>query len=147
MEQPAAGIRSKRVGLVIAASGFGRKADAVPAAPERRQELRLRELDFARRQSPADCLGGYHNDAEDSHWHRRTQTSDELGNHDCNAGAEHRMRPAEREELDGDELSVLGGANRLWRKPQRGRISGDDRLLRTSLSLQRDLYKCFISLP
>ena len=38
MEQPAAGVGSDRMGLVLAASERGRKTDAVPAAPERRPQ-------------------------------------------------------------------------------------------------------------
>ena len=45
MEQPAAGVGPDRLGLVLAAFQLGRKADAVPDASDRRQSLRLRQLD------------------------------------------------------------------------------------------------------
>src|SRR3954465_15530933 len=48
------------------------------------------------------------------------------------------MRPAEPQELDGNERPLLGGADQLRRQPQRGRISGADRLLRGLLSLRGD---------
>ena len=50
VEQPAAGIGSKRMGLALAAFQRRRQADAVPDAPDRRQALRLRQMDRARRQ-------------------------------------------------------------------------------------------------
>ena len=40
-----------------------------------------------------------------------------------------RMCPAECEELDGNELSLLGRADQFCGQPQRGRLSGDDRVL------------------
>ena len=46
------------------------------------------------------------------------------------------MRPAERQQLDGNELSLLGRTDQLCRQPRRRRISGDDRLLRTLQPLQ-----------
>ncbi len=50
VEQPAAGIRSKRMGLALAALQSRRQTDAVPDAPDRRPALRLRQMDRARRQ-------------------------------------------------------------------------------------------------
>src|SRR5215210_8526246 len=111
MEQPAARIRSNRVGLVVAASELGRKADAVSDAPDRWQELRLGQLDFTEWKFPADCLRGYHDDAQNRHRDRRPQTSDHLGNCYSDAWPDDRMHPAECEELDGHELSLLGGAD------------------------------------
>ncbi len=51
MEQPAAGVGPDRLGLAVAAFQFGREADAVPDAPDRRQRLRVRQLDLAGRQA------------------------------------------------------------------------------------------------
>ena len=51
---------------------------------------------------------------------------------------EHRMRAAECPKLDGDELSLLGRPDQLQGQPQRNRISGDDRLLKTIRVLTRD---------
>ena len=50
VEQPAAGLGSKRMGLALAAFQRRRQADAVPDAPDRRPALRLRQMDRARRQ-------------------------------------------------------------------------------------------------
>src|SRR5258706_14969679 len=46
------------------------------------------------------------------------------------ARSEDRNRSAQCEELDGNELSLLGGTDQLWGQPQRGRISRDDRVLK-----------------
>ena len=50
-------------------------------------------------------------------------------------GARDRLHAAQCEELDGDELSLLGRPDQLCRQPHRSRLSGDDGLLsrRTTL--------------
>src|SRR5258707_316919 len=46
------------------------------------------------------------------------------------ARPEDRNRSAESEELDGNELSLLGGTDQFWGQPRGGGISGDDRVLK-----------------
>src|SRR4051794_20092106 len=113
MEQSTARVRSKRMGLAVATYEFGRKADAVSDAPDRRAELCFRQLDPARWHQPADRLRRGHDDAEKFCRDRKPQAPHHLGHCDSNARTEDRMRPAERGELDGHELSLLGGARQL----------------------------------
>ena len=63
MEQPAAGLGPKRMGLALAAFQERRKADAVPDAPDRRPALRLGQMDRARRQHRAARLRRHRYDA------------------------------------------------------------------------------------
>ena len=62
VEQPAAGLRSKRMGLALAAFQRRRQTDAVPDAPDRRPALRLRQMDRARRQDRTARLRRHHHD-------------------------------------------------------------------------------------
>ena len=108
VEQPAAGLRSKRMGLALAAFQFRRQTDAVPDAPDRRPALRLRQMDCAGRQDRTARLRRYRDDAAGFHRDRETKDTDDVAYRHSEDGAVDRMHAAQRQKLDGDELSLLG---------------------------------------
>ena len=78
MEQPAAGRRPDRMGLVLAASRRRRKADALPHAPEGRPQQFVRQFDLARRPLRRDRHRRQQHDADELYRHRRPQNADRL---------------------------------------------------------------------
>ena len=64
------------------------------------------------------------------HRDRGPQDPDRMAHRDSETRAGDRLHAAEREKLDGDELSLLGRPDQLCRQPHRIRISGDDGILR-----------------
>ena len=106
-----------------------RKADAVPAAPERRPALCLRQLDRAGRRLRRDRFRRYRDDADGNDRDRGAQDTDRMAHRHSLAGSSDREQPAQCEELDGHQFPLLGGPDQLCRQPCRIRISGNDRLL------------------
>ena len=64
--------------------------------------------------------------------HCWTQHSDQLGHCDPCVGADDFVYAGEHKMLDGNALPLLGRPDPLFRKPQRGWLSGDDGLLKTA---------------
>ena len=67
---------------------------------------------------------------------RRPQGADRMARRHSRPRPCDRNHGAEREELDGHQLSLLGGPDQLCRQPRRIRISGDDRVLARGTSFR-----------
>ena len=85
--------------------------------------LLLRQLDFAGRQIRADSSDRHQRDADGAHRYRGSKAADVLAHRHRLARPEHREHAAERKELDGHELSLLGRTDPLSGQPCRRRIS------------------------
>ena len=117
MEQPAAGVGSDRMGLVLAASWLRREADAVPDAPDRRPPLFLGNWIAPDGKAELYRLGRY----------RITPKAfTEVAGRKMPTGwsivipapaLTIDLRAAQSAKLDGNELSLLGRTDQLCRQP------------------------------
>src|ERR1700742_3157543 len=102
MEQPAAGVRSDRMGLAVAAFRRRRKADAVLAPRDERASFYFRQMVFARQSWPDDRLLRHCHDAKSLDRCRRTPHSNGMGHCDPAALTDNFVYARESKMLDGN---------------------------------------------
>jgi predicted secreted hydrolase len=79
--------------------------------------------------------------AEGADRDRRSQTAGRMAHRNSVAGARHRLRTAQPESLDGDQLPLLGGPDQLSGNPQRRGLPGIDGVLNRRPGARQDPYR------
>ena len=130
MEQPAAGVRPDRMGLAVAAFQRGRKADAVPDAPDRRPSLRLRQMDRAATATPSSSLQPTSASRRRPSPRSPAARSRPLAHRDSRARPDDRLHAAQSRRAGWERVFPIGKARSALRgSHSRIRLSGDDGVL------------------